>query len=111
MIQPPCSRAAKPSNAKTQCATGTNAAHKPANSRMFELFNPVGHRPEISATVMIANISWNATTRRRQGTRQREYSPRRSACSIGSNSIDADETFETPVLARAAGDVVNRVAH
>ncbi len=36
-----------------------------------------------------------------------EYSPRRSGVLGRRNSIDVDETFETPVLARAAGDVAN----
>src|ERR1700727_1031555 len=61
-IQPPCS-AAKPSNANTQCATGkyTNVAHNPANTSQALNLRRSETAPEINATVMIANISWNAT--------------------------------------------------
>src|SRR3984957_7375044 len=61
-IQPPCSDA-NPSNAKTQCATGKKriVAHNPANTSHALNFSRSETAPEINATVMIANISWNAT--------------------------------------------------
>jgi hypothetical protein len=36
-------------------------AHSPANTSQAPNFNRSDTAPEISATVMIANISWNAT--------------------------------------------------
>src|ERR1700759_1216310 len=61
-IQPPCS-AVTPSKAKTQCATGkaTIVAHSTAKTSQELNFSRSETAPEINATVMIANISWNAT--------------------------------------------------
>src|SRR5688500_6001093 len=66
-IQPPGSMtlpsASLPSKSKTQCATGkyTIVAHRPANSSHGPNRARSAMAPEISATVMIANIAWNAT--------------------------------------------------
>ena len=61
-IQPPVS-AVPPSNENTQWATGkyTNVTHSPANSSHPPNLRRSATAPEISATVMIANINWNAT--------------------------------------------------
>ena len=61
-IQPPVS-AVPPSNENTQCAIGkyTNVAHSAANSSQPPNLMRSATAPEISATVMIANINWNAT--------------------------------------------------
>ncbi|CQA11772.1 Uncharacterised protein [Mycobacteroides abscessus] len=61
-IQPPVSDAAL-LNANTQCATGkyTMVTHRPANSSQAPNFNRSATAPEMRATVMIANMSWNAT--------------------------------------------------
>src|SRR5215217_7453407 len=61
-IQPPVS-AVPPSNENTQCATGkyTNVTHSAENTNQPPNLMRSATAPEISATVMIANISWNAT--------------------------------------------------
>ena len=61
-IQPPTG-AVTSSNEKTQCATGkyTTVAHNPANTSQGAKRIRSATAPEISATVMIANIAWNAT--------------------------------------------------
>ena len=61
-IHPPVSPVT-PSNANTQWATGkyTNVAHRPANTSQPPNFSRSATAPEISATVMMANINWNAT--------------------------------------------------
>ncbi len=61
-IQPPFS-AVTPLKANTQCATGkyTKVDHSAAKASQPPNFNLSATAPEISATVMIANISWNAT--------------------------------------------------
>ncbi len=64
---------------------------------------PVGHPPPVSATVMIANISWNAGTVAGRVPASGIFTA--AVCVLGSAATAlADETFETPVL-KVAGDV------
>ncbi len=62
-IQPPTVEPSALENAKTQCATGkyTIVTHRPMNSVQPQNFARSAIAPEISAGVMIANISWNIT--------------------------------------------------
>ena len=115
-IQPPVS-AVTPSKANTQCATGkyTNVAHRPANTSQPPNFSRSATAPEISATVMMANINWNATNTvcgivpatgwappRLQFPRPDRRLPRRR--------VPADETLEAEVLAGVAEQAVLVVA-
>ncbi|CFR26573.1 Uncharacterised protein [Mycobacterium tuberculosis] len=69
---------------------------------------PVGHRPGDQRNRDDREHQLECHKHgRRQGTRQRNIHRGGLRARIGSNSIDADETFETPVLARVAGDVAN----
>ncbi len=62
-IQPPTVLPSPASKANTQWATGkyTTVAHSPANSSHGPNRARSAIAPEISATVMMANIAWNAT--------------------------------------------------
>src|SRR4051812_40655129 len=62
-IQPPTTEPSDEENANTQCATGkyTTVAQIAANSVHAQNLARSAIEPEIRATVMIANISWNIT--------------------------------------------------